>query len=60
MGEISPLNFAPIYILDLLWKLILIRFDLMIKDEDAKLKSAKMRGEELIRKHLQEVKFQLS
>lgn len=30
MGEISPLNFAPMYCLDLFWKLLLIRFELLI------------------------------
>ncbi len=34
MARITPDNFGVIYCVDLLWKLVLVRFELLLKSED--------------------------
>ena len=34
LGNITPKNFGIMYCLDVLWKLILVRFELLLESED--------------------------
>jgi hypothetical protein len=34
LGQITPKNFGVMYCLDVLWKLILVRFELLLSSED--------------------------
>jgi hypothetical protein len=57
MSEISPLNFASIYIIDIIWKLVIIRFELLLNDEDRKMNKIKQRSEEVANRERNEMNF---
>ena len=48
LAETTPDNFGSMYCLDMLWKLVLIRFEFMLEDEDLRLNKVLEKSEVLV------------
>jgi hypothetical protein len=58
LGRISPENFGMMYCIDLLWKLVIIRFELLLTDEEESRKDLQERIENKQNRKMREVERQ--
>ena len=57
MASITPENFGAIYCVDVLWKITLLRMELLMQDEDNRMAAARKRAKDLSRKEASEISF---
>ena len=58
LGLITPLNFGIMYCLDVLWKLILVRFELLLDSEDEFRAKIQTKVEGDVKKRFEALHFQ--